>query len=159
MKLHDTLLGLIFMALGGAMIALSFSFPAPRHLDFGPGVFPRLMGAGLALAGLGIALHGLWTRGPLVRLPEWLSSGRLTWNVAAIPLACLFYYLLSDALGYTLTALILLTILLVIGGVGVLRAALVALAVAVVTTVLFASILKVPLPWGVLAPVSGWLIW
>ena len=159
MKLHDTLLGLIFVALGGALVVMSYSFPTPRHLDYGPGVFPRLMGGGLSLSGLGIAAFGLSEKAALVRLPDWTTDRRRALNVIAIPLAALVYYAVSGLLGFTLTALVILSALLMIGGVRPLRAALVAVCVSLVTTLLFASILHVPLPWGLLTPVSGWFIW
>lgn len=159
MKLHDTLLGLMFFAVGGAVVGMSYFLPTPRHLDYGPGVFPRLMGSGLALSGLGIAAFGLREKAALIHLPDWANDPRLALNVVAIPLAALFYFALAGVLGFTFTALVLLSALFVIGGVPPVRASIVALCVSTATTLLFASILHVPLPWGLLAPVSGWFIW
>ncbi|WP_417725409.1 tripartite tricarboxylate transporter TctB family protein [Salipiger sp.] len=159
MKIHDALLGLIFVALGATVIAFSYSFPTPRHLSYGPGLFPRLTGGGLALSGAALILMSLRHRAALVEWPAWLSDRRLTRNVLLIPGACLFYFLVADTLGFQITATLLLLALLLSGGVAPLRALLVSAAVIAVTTLLFVSILHVPLPWGVLAPISGLFIW
>ncbi|KMK65093.1 tripartite tricarboxylate transporter TctB family protein [Puniceibacterium sp. IMCC21224] len=159
MKLHDALLGVIFVALGATVIAFSYSFPTPRHLAYGPGMFPRLMGAGMALSGAALVVMGLRHRAALVEWPAWLSDRRLTRNVLLIPSVCLFYYLFVTSLGFHITATLLLLALLLSGEVAPLRALIVSLSVVFITTLQFISILHVPLPWGVLAPISGWFIW
>ncbi|MFV0492236.1 MAG: tripartite tricarboxylate transporter TctB family protein [Pseudorhodobacter sp.] len=159
MKMHDAVLGLIFVIIGAAIVVSSYSFATPRHLAYGPGLFPRLMGAGLALSGVGVIVTGLRRRAPMVEWPAWFSDHRLMLNVLLIPSVCIFYYLTSVWLGFPFTALIILLVLLWSGGVAPLRALIVSAAVVVVTTLLFVSILNVPLPWGILTPISGWFIW
>ncbi|MFD1883364.1 tripartite tricarboxylate transporter TctB family protein [Paracoccus pacificus] len=161
MKLHDALLGLIFVALGLALAAYSFSLPTPRHLTYGPGLFPRLMGVGMALSGAAMAVSALLARTPQpwVQMPDWIGQRSLALSVIIVPAACIAYLLISPFLGFFLTGTILLSVLFALAGNGIPRSVAVALAVAAGATMLFASILHVPLPWGPLAPISGWLIW
>ena len=159
MKMHDGLLGAIFAALGLAVIVQSFGFTIPRHLQFGPGLFPRLMGAGMLVCALGLMAGSVRQKLPLIARPEWFSDRRLTLNVVLIPAACVFYYLASTAVGFQVAALVILVGLFMVNGVRPLQAILVGLAITAATTIVFASILHVPLPWGLLTPVSGYLIW
>ena len=161
MKLHEALLGGLICGLGLWMILYSGGLPKPRHLQYGPGLFPTLIGGGLMICGGIQAIFGIarWRNEPLIARPDWLRDRRLLVNVAAIPLACLFYYLTARKLGFVTSGVLILFAMLMIGGVRPLRALLVSLLLIVVTTLLFVSILHVPLDWGLLAPVAGWFIW
>ncbi|MGC9447971.1 tripartite tricarboxylate transporter TctB family protein [Cereibacter johrii] len=161
MKLNDAVLGAVFCALGLWIVLYSAGLPKPRHLSYGPGLFPTLMGAGLIVCGGIQTIAGLlrWRSAPIVERPAWLGHRRLILNLAVIPAACLFYYVAADRLGFLFTGLTILVVMLVVGGVAPLRAAIVGLVMIVVVTMIFASILHVPLPWGVLAPISGQFIW
>lgn len=161
MKLHEAILGAAFCALGAWMIHYSAGLPKPRHLQYGPGLFPMLMGAGLVACGGLQMIFGLlrWRAEPLVERPLWLRDRRMMLNLAAIPAACFFYYFAAESLGFVFTGLIIMFVMLLVGGTAPARAAMVSLIMILLTTVIFVSILHVPLSWGVLAPISGWFIW
>lgn len=161
MKLNEAVLGAVFCALGLWMIFYSTGLPKPRHLQYGPGLFPTLMGAGLAVCGGIQVIAGLlrWRAAPIIERPVWLGDRRLVLSLAVIPAACLFYYVAAESLGFFFTGLTILIVMLLVGGVAPVRAAVVSLIMITATTMIFASILHVPLPWGVLAPISGWFIW
>lgn len=61
MKVQDVLVGLFFIVIGVLMIEYAADLKPPRHLKFGPGFFPLLIGSGLILVGGVIALLGLRT--------------------------------------------------------------------------------------------------
>lgn len=160
MKVQDTITGGVFALLGVFMLVYAASLQAPRHLAYGAGFFPSLIGGGLVLVGAAIAWQGVRAGrgGPLIELPEVLAAN--AWlRFAAIPVAILFYLLAAELLGFLLTSTIILAFLFAVAGLPLRIGIPVAIAVAVVFTAFFASILHMPLPWGPLRDVSGWLIW
>lgn len=161
MKLHEAILGAAFCAFGVWMILQSAELPKPRHLQYGPSLFPMLIGAGLAVCGALQMVSGLlnWRAEALVERPSWLGHRSLMLNLATIPAACFFYYFTAEDLGFVLTGLIIMFVMLLVGGVAPVRAAIVSLIMILLASMIFVSILHVPLPWGVLAPISGWFIW
>lgn len=161
MKLHEAILGLAICGLGLWMVVYSGTLPKPRHLQFGPGLFPMIIGAGLMICGGVQMVFGVvrWRSEPLLTCAGWLRDRRLLANVIAIPLACLFYYFAAVKLGFVIVGTLIMFGMLLIGGVRPLRAFLVSLVLIGVTTLLFVSILHVPLNWGLLTPFAGWFIW
>nr|WP_321526140.1 tripartite tricarboxylate transporter TctB family protein [uncultured Cohaesibacter sp.] len=161
MKVHDSIVGLVVAILGAAIALYSQSLVPPRHLNYGPGFFPLLIGIGLLLVGGGLMVQGYVTgRGrPLAQRPRWLASRDFTFRFWIIPIAILFYWLAVTPLGFLATSTILLAMIQIANGVRWKLAVVVALITSVVVNILFASILHVPLSWGVLTPISGWFIW
>jgi hypothetical protein len=66
----------------------------------------------------------------------------------------IFYILVSAALGFIPTSLLILTLLLIRFGSSLRASILVAFATTFVIHTLFAKVLLVPLPWGILPPVA-----
>ena len=75
-------------------------------------------------------------------------------RVVAVPLAVVFFGLALDPLGFHLTATAALVALFVAFGLGPVRAAAFAVVAALAIHGVFYSLLRVPLPWGVLTPVA-----
>ncbi|WP_321449529.1 tripartite tricarboxylate transporter TctB family protein [uncultured Cohaesibacter sp.] len=161
MKAHDSIVGLVVAILGGAIALYSQSLVPPRHLNYGPGFFPLLIGIGLVLVGGGLIVQGYVTGRdkPLFYRPRWLENRQLVFRFWIIPIAILFYWLAVTPLGFLATATILLAIIQIANGVRWKLAFGVALITALVVNILFASILHVPLSWGLLTPISGLFIW
>lgn len=161
MKVHDVVVGGVVLGLGVFVAATGHSLTPPRHLAYGPGFFPMLIGIGLTAVGALILVRAVWAlRGAtLVTPPDWIRSGRAALRFLIIPAAIVFYMLAVDPLGFLATATILLAAIFAANGVSVRRGAPLAFALAVVINLVFASFLHVPLSWGALEPVSGWLIW
>lgn len=161
MKVHDVVVGGAVLGLGTFVAVTGQALRPPRHLAYGPGFFPMLIGIGLMAVGALILVRAAWTlRGAvLVTAPEWLSSGRAALKFSIIPAAIVFYLFAVDPLGFLATATILLASIFVVNGVSARRGVPLAFVLAVVVNLVFASLLHVPLAWGVLEPVSGWLIW
>jgi putative tricarboxylic transport membrane protein len=163
MQLSDRVTGLFLIALGGVAAYGGSRLPPVPGQQVGPNVFPMVVGAGLILCGALIAL-GIgqrfeeeaeadlaahsdqpaeppaargWWRGPMVLVPPGLL---------------LFYVFAVDRLGFLLTAaLIVLTAALALGA--RLRLAVpLAIGAPLVVHLLFAKLLRVPLPWGLVPP-------
>lgn len=161
MRIHDIILGPFIALLGVGLCVWSLFLPMPSHLDYGPGMFPRLTGAGLILSGLVIAAGAL-TRGEwgaLVGRPLWTRDLRIAWRFWVLLVAPFFYVFAADTLGFFATAALILIAVMLANGVRLHWAVPVGLVLAAFVNIVFASLLGVPLPWGPLTPISGYLIW
>jgi putative tricarboxylic transport membrane protein len=156
MRLNDAVFGVLLLLFSGAMIAYTRTFPATLGQNFGPDLFPMLIGIGLAACGLVLVIRGVAGRKdqPLVQLGTWARDRRNPANFALVLGSLLFYILASDVLGFIPTALAVLVLLLVRFGVGLLAAFGIGAAATLVIHTIFARFLLVPLPWGLLEPVA-----
>jgi putative tricarboxylic transport membrane protein len=153
-KVNDAISGVVILLLSGLVYYLTWNFPGMHGQPYGPALFPRLIAALMALAGLGLIASGVRKRveAPLVVWPEWVRSPRHAASLLAVILAVVFYILVSRRLGFVLTAFTILTVLfLLLRGRAHLWSS---LAIAAVATIaiqqFFGDLLRVPLPWGVL---------
>ncbi len=161
MKVHDAIIGAAVLALGVSVSAYAHTLKPPRHLDYGPGFFPFLIGIGLCLVGSGLVFQGIRNgrNQALFVLPEWVHSGKAALRFWILPAAIVFYLVAVTPLGFLLTAILILTTIFIINGVAIGRSLGLAVLLSVIVNIAFASVLHVPLAWGVLTPVSRWLIW
>ena len=161
MKVHDIIIGLVILARGLCVAVYSTTLVAPRNLNYGPGFFPLLVGCGMSLVGVVIALQGgrNLRSMPVVMLPDWTRNAHMALRFWIFPASILFYVLAVDALGFLATATLTLTAAMAAGGIHLFKAFVAGLLVAVAPNIAFASLLHVPLPWGPLTSISGWLIW
>lgn len=161
MRVHDVIVGGLILALGTYIAVTGHALAPPRHLAYGPGFFPMLIGIAMMVVGALIFVRAAWTlRGAaLVVAPDWLRSGKAAVRFWIIPAVIVFYMFAVEPLGFLATATVLLASIFVVNGIRPWRGLVLALALAIVVDILFASLLHVPLAWGVLEPVSGWLIW
>lgn len=148
MRLHDTLLGALLVALAAAFFAYTFTFPDMPGQRYGPALFPRLIALGIMVCGVLIAVRG-WRSGrpmldlspPLRHLQGWLA-------LLAMPLAVVFYWLAADRLGFLPTATIVVAGLCAWLGVRLWAALLTGVLTALVVQWFFGSLMRVPLPRG-----------
>lgn len=149
------------VALGLAVWLLARELPEMAYFRYGPGFFPGLIGGLLVLVGGLLALRdvGSLRREPLVRLAPWARSGRHRLDALAVIGAIVAYALLADRLGFLPTAFLLLFLLVWRLWRRPVAALTVALAATLATHQLFVELLLVPLPWGLLEPLSGTLTW
>jgi putative tricarboxylic transport membrane protein len=156
MRLNDAIFGVLLIVFAIAEIAYTRTFPSLHGQAYGPNLFPILIGVGFLITGAILTFRGLAQRAgqPLVEIGAWAADRRNVVNFALVLLALLFYIAASDWLGFILTAFIIMLVLLKSFGSGMIAA----LVVAVLTTLgihtLFARVLLVPLPWGMLQPVA-----
>jgi putative tricarboxylic transport membrane protein len=159
MRLDDFLLGLILTAFAVVVVLHAQTFPRLAFMQFGPSLFPTVVGVGLAGCGVALMIQGALKRraeggGPWVDLDEWARSRRGLGGLGLFLGAIVVYGLLLPRLGYHLTTAPLLLLLLLWMRVRVLLAVAVAVVMTALTHQLFAVTLRVPLPWGVLEPVA-----
>jgi putative tricarboxylic transport membrane protein len=161
MQLPDRVTGLFLVALGGLAAYGGSRLPPVPGQQVGPDVFPMVIGTGLCLCGVLIAL-GVGHRfeeeaeADLVAHSDQPESvpGRNGWwrgLMALIPPGLLlFYVLMVDRLGFALTAgLMVLTAAITLGG--RLRLAIpLAIVAPLIVHLLFSKLLRVPLPPGLI---------
>ncbi len=152
MRFSDSLIAALLIAFAVAVIWYTSDFPLMPGQAFGPALFPSVVAAGLVLASVGLVLSGLRSgqRQPLLELDSWVRSPRLLFNFALLIGGLLFYILFSETLGYLIAAPLALAAYLFATGVRPLVVLPVAVVVPTIIHYLFYTLLKVPLPWGLL---------
>jgi putative tricarboxylic transport membrane protein len=154
-RLNDAVIGVALVLFALAMILYTRTFPAMPGQDYGPALFPVLIGIGFLLTGAILIVSGLRRRRtePLFGGGDWLRSGPHLIKFLAVVGGLLLYIQISDWLGFILTSLLLLSGWLVLfrGG-KPLSSCVIALAVTLGVDYAFSQLLLVPLPLGVLQP-------
>jgi putative tricarboxylic transport membrane protein len=156
MRLNDAVFGVLLIVFAVAEIAYTRTFPSLHGQAYGPDLFPILIGVGFLITGAILTIQGVAQRAgqPLVEIGAWAADRRNVVNFALVLLALLFYIAASDWLGFILTAFIIMLVLLKSFGSGVVTALVLAALTTLGIHTLFARVLLVPLPWGVLQPVA-----
>jgi putative tricarboxylic transport membrane protein len=151
MKLDDRLTGLLFAAAGLAIAFYARTFPSVAGQAVGPGLFPTTIGVLLAGLGLALVLSGARHRSSSrVVFEEWARRPRMLVNMAAVLGAVVFYAVAAEPLGFFPTAIVVLIGLWTVLGLGRVWMPLAAVAAVLVMHYGFYTVLRVPLPWGVL---------
>jgi putative tricarboxylic transport membrane protein len=150
MRFSDSLTGLVLLLLGVSTVALAQTFPPVLGQGIGPSLFPSLLGGGLAIAGAGLAAAGLRQSGPWVVVDADLGRPRMALNLAIVVGGLMGYAAIVERVGFFLTSGLLLAVLLRVFGVGAKLTTVLSVAVPLVLHYAFYSVLRVPLPWGVL---------
>jgi putative tricarboxylic transport membrane protein len=104
------------------------------------------------VCGAVLVVQGLKERagGPWLAWDDWVRSPRHVLGFATVVGAIAFYILAADALGFLLTAPIILTALFLVLKVRPVTALSVAIVGSLLVHFAFYKLLRVPLPWGVL---------
>ena len=155
MRVGDGASGVFSIAFGAAVTAYSWSFPATPGHPVGPAVFPAAIGCSLVVAGALLLIGALrQPRHPWIELPAWARNPRLALNFVLVLGAVMFYAVAVDRLGFLITATFLLAILF--GAFGVRRTRILPRAAGVALAIHFSfyTLLRVPLPWGVLERIA-----
>jgi putative tricarboxylic transport membrane protein len=152
MRFSDSLIAALLIAFATAVIWYVSDFPLMPGQAFGPALFPTLVASGLILASLGLVVSQLRSgqREPLLELDGWMRTPRLLFDFVLVVGGLLFYILFSETLGYFLAAPLALAAYLFATGVRPLVVLPVAVVVPAIIHYLFYTLLKVPLPWGLL---------
>jgi putative tricarboxylic transport membrane protein len=165
MKLSDRLTGLFILGLGTVAAYAGSRLPPVPGQQVGPNVFPLVVGVGLGLCGVLIAL-GVGSRleeaaeadlaahtdqAPPPPSGPWL--GRFSWLGVLLPPAALVFYALSvETLGFFLTTATMILVASLAFGARLRLALLMMVAGPLVIHLVFYKLLRVPLPPG-LVPV------
>ena len=156
MRLNDAVIGLVLLLFAAAMTAYTTTFPEMPGQNYGPALFPVIIGAGLAACGLLLVIKGLRDRAtvPWLRWGAWIAVPRQRITVALVPVALLFYILTADVLGFIPCAILILVVLTLRLGASRLAAGVTALLATLLIHGFFTKVLLVPLPWGLLEAVA-----
>ena len=156
MRFNDSVFGVILIVFAIAEISYTRTFPRLHGQDYGPDLFPIIIGAGLMLFG-GILIARGWAQRatqPMVVVGDWAHDRGNVVNVFILVGSVVFYILFSTWLGFIPTALLIQTVLLVRLGSSLAASIIIAAISTMVIHSLFAKLLLVPLPWGLLLPVA-----
>ncbi|MDF3919195.1 tripartite tricarboxylate transporter TctB family protein [Salinicola sp. LHM] len=151
--MRDFLLGLAFMIGGGVVIAVAQTYPTMPALQFGPSLFPSLIGGGMVIGGLVLALTRVGQlknafAGPRSQVASYDYRGLL---ISLLPCALVVFYILaSEFLGAALCMAASMLVLMLIRGARLWLSLLVSIIVAAAIYVLFSRYLLIPLPEGTL---------
>lgn len=155
----DRMIGLGFAALGLAILVLALQLPQPlaaTRIAYGPGFFPAILGSVIALAGCAMLFIKPDDAGDEDDAAEAIGLTQLT-RPAIVVAAALVYILFSQQVGFLILAPIILTGLLLMGRVPLLQSLLIGVPGAIIIYALFAKLLLVPLPLGLLTPLGAYL--
>jgi hypothetical protein len=103
MKIHDTVFGLIFLALGTLVLFAIRGFPNIPGQPVGPALFPGLVAIGLCITGLMLVIKGIrhQTTAPWFAWEDWVHSPRhvlaLCVLLASVVFAGLLAYQFSNS--------------------------------------------------------------
>lgn len=154
MRLNDAVMGALFILLAGAMIALTFSFPPFPGQKYGPSLFPRIIAGGIILFSALLVMRGARERreggGSWLTLEEWTRQPRRLASFALMLAVMIFYIIASEPLGFIVTAFLIQLILFLWFGVKPVNAVVVAVLTTVMVQYFFGTLMRVPLPRGVL---------
>lgn len=150
MRFNDAVLGTAFLLLAGVMIAITFSFPAFPGQNYGPNLFPRIIGGGIVGCCLLLILRGWRSGQPWLVLDDWARRPARLASFALMLASMLFYLVASEPLGFIPTAFLIQLGLFLWFGVRPLTALIVAAAMTAIVQYFFGSLMRVPLPRGIL---------
>lgn len=154
MKANDAITGGIFLALAIFAFVYAGTFRALPGVPYGPDLFPRLIAVLMGLGGVILIVGSLRSAGrqPLLTIADWARQPRSYAVIAGVVGSILFYLFATDRLGFLLTGFLMLSgLLLVTRGLSrALSSLILALVITTVIYLIFARMLRVPLPWGVI---------
>ena len=155
MRSSDLVTGLLLLAGGLTIAGYAQTFPPMPGQDVGPSLFPTIIGAGLALAGGGLAASGLKQRGTRwLEVEQWARLPRARARVGLVIVTLIGYTALVEPLGFIITGVLLLAVLFAAFGVRWAWSVPLALGVPLAIHYGFSTVLRVPLPRGILEAVA-----
>ena len=156
MRLNNVIPGIVLIVFALAEIAYARTFPRLHGQDYGPDLFPTLIGIGLFVCGAILIAQGIaaWTSVPMIAIGDWAQDRRNVANIFILLGLIMFYIVASSALGFIPTSLLILITLLIRFGSTWTTSLIVAIVTTLVIHTIFSKFLLVPLPWGILLPVA-----
>jgi putative tricarboxylic transport membrane protein len=156
MKINDAFWGVLLMALGAAVLWAVRGYPNIPGQPVGPALFPGLIAMGLCAGGALLVWQGWRDRNnaPWWVWESWVRSPRHAGALAVLLGSVVFYILVSDALGFLITAVLMLLALFRSLQVAWGRSVFWAVVATWGVHFAFYKLLRVPLPWGILTPLA-----
>jgi len=154
-KFNDAALALLIGILGAAIILEASTFPEMAGMAYGPEFFPILLGIGFLICATFLAINAVRSaaagnRSPLLQLAPWFADKMAVLRVVTVLAVVIFFVAAANSLGFLLTtgigALVSLTVLRA----GTFQIASISVAFPLAAHFVFSSVLRVPLPRGVI---------
>ncbi len=151
MKISDTVVGAGFVAAGALIIAGTLNYPSLEGGHPGPSLFPRLLGGLMAIFGGLVSVKGARARDATEDV-DWLRLHRNPSfiNAMFVLAGVVGYILFVEKLGFLVAGALLLFGIMWRLKVPVVKALIVAVVFNSIVHFLFAKIMRVPLPMGIL---------
>lgn len=153
MRLNDALVGAGLILLAGWVVWLTTFFPAFPGQDYGPSLFPRILAGGLVLCSLALIARGVAARragGPWIAFAPWTREPQRLLSFLLMLGAMLAYLYGAEPLGFLPVAFAILLGLMLWFAVRWWLALLVAAAMTLLVHWFFGTMMRVPLPRGLL---------
>ncbi|MBM3569714.1 MAG: tripartite tricarboxylate transporter TctB family protein [Alphaproteobacteria bacterium] len=153
MRLDDRLTGALLLALAIALLVYAMGLPPMPGQRYGAAAFPTVVALGLGLFSVLLIWQGWRTRrpgAPLFAWAGWVKDSRNLGNFLLSLALVGVYVAASDKIGFIPLSLAILFALFVRQGVTWGRAAAIAALATAAIQYAFASLLRVPLPRGLL---------
>jgi len=154
MKKSDLIGGGIFIALGVFIILLTLGFPTLEKGHPGPALFPRILAVLFIAFGGVIFFRGVKgeKKGLEAETREEVLVPKNYFNPIFVLILMVAYIILSNWLGFYITSTLILFLLMIKLQVPYLRGLAVSILLTIFVNLMFAKLLRVPLPTGFL----GW---
>ncbi|HEX6959945.1 MAG TPA: tripartite tricarboxylate transporter TctB family protein [Ferrovibrio sp.] len=153
MRFNDAVFGVVLLALAIFIWTMAAGFPKQIGMTYGPAFFPQVLSVLLGGSAVLLIYRGFRSGEAILQAGPWARDPRRWLGLALVFGALLFYTDLSNLLGFHITVFLIGFVLMLYLGVRLWLALVVALAAAAVLWLLFARLLLVPLPGGLLAPI------
>jgi putative tricarboxylic transport membrane protein len=151
-RLNDAVIGAILLVLSLAVLWHVRGFPTIPGQPHGAALFPAVVAAGLAVVSVLLIGAGLRAGGPMI---SFRAASRGGMAAFATTVAALFFYVvLAERLGFIVCSTAVLCALLLAYGVRRMLIVPIAVIATLVIHAGFYTVLKVPLPWGILKPLA-----
>ena len=160
MKLNDAVWGALLIFFSAAILVHVQSFPTIPGQKVGPALFPGLLAVALAVCAVLLIVNGIASRAEggerarWLELDGWTRSRRHVRAFIAVVGVNVFYILLVETLGFILTGTVYLALLFIVFGVKKRLVVPLALGLTLGIHYAFYTLLRVPLPWGVLEGIA-----
>lgn len=152
MRFNDAMFGLVLIVFAVAAGFATRSFPQIPGQEYGAALFPRLITIGLGICGILLVLSGLRNRAAVIDLDPWARSAKGLATLGLTVGGLVFYILASEWLGFIPTAFIVISAIMINLRGRWFTSLAYSFAATMVVHKVFAGLLLVPLPWGLLEP-------
>jgi len=159
MKISDFLFGLLYVLLGASVLIYALSLPPLIGQRYGAGAFPGILGFGFVVGGIALTWRGYRagdTGTGIIAIAPWVRDPTLLVNVLLALGAILGYVILDEYVGFVPLAFVILMTFFLRSGVPLLKSTLIAVLTIVFIQISFVTLLRVPLPRGILDSLLMW---
>lgn len=142
----DSALGVIFALGGAAILQQALTMHTLPGMNVGPGLFPSIVGSGMAIMGVALTIQGWIVRDT----PEDDAPPLVTWFAVGIVAALVATILLMPHLGFLITSTLFAAAVVLMSGGRWLSAIIFSPIATGIVYLVFMSGFRVPLPRGIL---------